>query len=102
MHYRLLLEGRILELIGEFDRKPGNRPHPGDEIMVKGYIDIFTITRSIPSSNPDNVQVDYILEYLSDKNIIRGGGVAMFDQYYLNEKMTGADSLYIYGRKAVH
>ena len=95
MRYEIILSGTS-ELLGSFEREPEDRPHPGDIIKLNGRLERFKITRSIPSNNPATQKVQYVVEYESDRNLINGGGIAEFDNYYLRAK-TISDDVYCFG-----
>lgn len=92
MEYIFVEEGTLQE-IAKIERKPEDRPHPGDFITIKIFpTQEFKITRSIPSNNPANVTVTYVVEYVSDLQLIAPGGPAAFAQYYLDNIGPGGDS----------
>jgi len=90
MRYEIILSGSS-ESLGFFNRKPEDRPHPGDLIKLKSRLETFKITSSIPSSNPATETVQYVVEFLSDILKISGGSLTGFGQYYLDSTLTGDD-----------
>lgn len=95
MEYIFSIEGQTLEEIGKIERKPEDRPHPGDLIKIIPRLETWKITRSIPSNNPANVTVTYVVEDVRDLQIIAGGSIVDFNQYALDSMETGLSDGYI-------
>ena len=89
MNYTIVLEGQNLEELGTIERPIEDRPHPGDLIKIKGFLETWKITRSVPSNNPAGVTVTYVVEDLRDIQKLAGGSIPDFNQYYLDSKETG-------------
>lgn len=100
MQYIISIEGQTLEEVGKILRKPEDRPHPGDLIKVKGRLETWKITRSIPSNNPANVTVTYVVEDLRDINKIAGGSIPDFNQYALDSMETPTSDGYMLRRSS--
>ena len=69
------------------------RPNIGDQIKLREKFpnEIFKITRTIPAGNPGNDTMIYIVEHESDRNLIAGGDLIRFQDFYLKQLkgMTG-------------
>ncbi len=100
MEYIFVIEGQNLEEIAKTERKPEDRPHPGDLIKVKGRLETWKITRSIPSINPADVTVTYVVEDIRDMQIIAGGNILDFNQYALDSMETGTSDGYLLRRSS--
>ena len=101
MEYILVIEGQNLEEIGKIERRPEDRPHPGDLIKIKSRLDTtWKIMRSVPSSNPDNVTVTYVVEDVRDILKIAGGSIPDFNQYALDSMETGLSDGYLLRRSS--
>ncbi len=89
MQYIFVLEGSLSEL-ARSQMSDTFRPRVGDEIILGNFPnETFKITRSIPPSNPDNADVTYVVEYLSDLLQIKTDN---FEQSYLDNLKGGSDS----------
>ena len=79
--------------LGKIFRLPEDRPHVGDFMrLVNRPNQDFKIVRSIPSDNPNNVTVTYVLEYVSDSELL--SPFTKFDQFFLDSQITGADTYF--------
>jgi len=97
--YRFSIEGKVLQEIGISDVDPSMRPRVGDEVKISSRPEtIWKITRSIPSGNPDNQPVTYIVEDMRDINLIREGGAGDFNQAFVTNSKFG-NEMYRFARQ---
>jgi len=90
--YKVQLEGKDQTDFATIRVDEDLRPNIGDQIKLALFPNqIFKITRTDPAGNPGNDDMIYIVEHESDRNLIAGGDVAQFQDYYLKQLrgMTG-------------
>lgn len=75
--------------IAKVKRKSEDRFHVGDKISIsKKPFEEFKIVEAIPATNPEGVDVTYVVEYMSDLNKQAGGDIIAFPSYILRRKRT--------------
>ena len=91
--YKVQLEGKDQTDFATIRVDEALRPNIGDQIKLREKFpnEIFKITRTIPAGNPGNDNMIYIVEHESDRNLIAGGDVIRFQDFYLKQLkgMTG-------------
>ena len=89
--YTFVIEGRDpLEQIGTVEKPPEFRPHIGDQLKISSRPETeWKVTRSIPSDNPSNVAVTYVVEDMRLVNLVREGGPGDFNQSFVTNAKFG-------------
>lgn len=77
--------GFPLNEIGRVSQPVEFRPRVGQIIRIGTRINQdLRITRCIPPDNPPDVQVTYVIQYMSDVDKIAGGSLKGFEQFYIS------------------
>ena len=88
--YTFKIEGKNLEQIATSNIDTEFRPRVGDEIIISSRPETsWKVTRSIPSNNPADQPVTYIVEDTRDIDIVREGGAGDFNQAYVTNSKFG-------------
>lgn len=73
------------------------RPRVGDLIKHADFpTDLFKVVESVPAGNPAGQAVTYILEYDSDRQLLAGGSIPAFPNYYLRAPWRAGRATKIY------
>ena len=84
--YKVQLEGADQTDFATIRVDEDIRPNIGDQIkLALRPNEIFKIMRTIPAGNPGNDDMIYIVEHESDRNLIAGGDIIRFQDFYLKQ-----------------
>lgn len=84
--YKVQLEGKDQTGFATIRVDEALRPNIGDQIKLALFPNqIYKIMRTIPAGNPGNDTMIYIVEHESDRNLVAGGDIIRFQDFYLKQ-----------------